>query len=288
MLLQNSDSIIMPRPQLPTAYAPSTQGRAGVQIQSPSFRITEAVYDPRTNFSVHAHEHPSITAVFDGGFVERFRRTSESCGARSILIKPAAELHSNVYGDSPTRCLLVAVTQPIGRLGQVFDRTTHLRGGASYSLFVALRREVEFADDLTPFAAEGLLLELLARVGRNAVTGGSAAPRWLRILRDTLRERCREPLAMSDVGAITGVHPTYAARMFRKHYGCTPIEFVRRCRIDWATTALLQTDATISSISAGAGFSDQSHFTRTFTRLVGRTPNSVRCDSHAENPSFTA
>ena len=269
-----------------TRFAPSTQGRAGAQIQSQSFRITEAAYDPRTRFSPHVHEHASITAVFDGGFVEHFRKTSESCGARSILIKPAAELHSNAYGDRATRCLLVAVTQPVGRLGRVFDRTLHLRGGAAYSLFVALRQEVELADDLTPFAAEGLLLELLARVGRNSAATTGAPPLWLKELRGTLRERCREPLAMSDVGAIAGVHPAYAARLFRRFYGCTPIEFVRRCRIDWAATALTESDATISSIAARAGFSDQSHFTRAFTRLTGRTPNKVRRE-FPESPAST-
>lgn len=258
------------------SYAPSTQGEVDSQVHAPHFRITEASYEARTSFRPHVHEHPSITAVLCGGFLECFTKTSESCSSRSILIKPAAQLHSNTYGDRPTKCLLVAVTQPIGDLGRVFDRTVHLRGGAPYSLLVALRDEMRRADDLTPFAAEGLILELLARVARDIKVPDGASPQWLRVLRGALRERCREPLSMSDVGAISGVHPAYAARLFRKYYGCTPIEYVRRCRIDWATAALTETTLPISAISVTAGFSDQSHFTRAFTRLTGRTPNSLR------------
>ncbi|HKR07661.1 MAG TPA: AraC family transcriptional regulator, partial [Gemmatimonadaceae bacterium] len=97
-----------------------------------------------------------------------------------------------------------------------------------------------------------------------------------RYLRETLRERCREPLAMNDIGLITGVHPVYAARIFRKFYGVAPIAYVRRCRIDWAISTLLETSLPISGIAIAAGFSDQSHFTRAFTRLTGRTPNTVR------------
>ncbi len=268
----------MSRQELVTSYAPSTQGRASVQIQTPSFRITEASYEPRTRFPTHAHEYASITAVFEGGFVEQFRRTSESCSVRSILIKPAAEAHANAYGERATRCLLVAVTHPIGSLGRIFDRTIHLRGGSSYSLLVALREEVRLADDLTRFAAEGLLLELLAKVARDKISDSGPPPRWIRMLKGELHDRCREPITLADVGAIAGVHPAYASRVFRRHYGCTPIEFVRRCRIDWATIALCETDQSISSISARAGFSDQSHFTRAFTRLTGRTPNSLRQD----------
>lgn len=261
-------------------YAPSTQGRAGIQIRTSSFKVTEASYEPGTRFPAHAHEHASITAVLAGGFVESSRKASEACGARSILIKPAAQIHSNSYGDRPTKCLLIAVTRSLGRLDRMFDRTTHLRGGLAYSTFVALREEVAISDDLTPFAAEGLLLELLARVSRDARIKDAGSPRWLRKLRGMLYERCREPLSMHDVGTIAGVHPAYATRMFRKQYGCTPIEFVRQCRIDWAATALTESTLPISVISVMAGFSDQSHFTRTFTRLSGRTPNSMRRESH--------
>lgn len=265
-----------------TAFAPSTQGRAELRIETPSFRITEASYEPKARFATHAHEHASITAVLEGGFVEQFRKSSASCSARNILIKPAAEAHSNTYGDHTTRCLLVAVTQPIGELGRVFDRTILLRGGRSYSLLTALREELRIADDLTRFAAEGLLLELLVRIGREALTGGGAAPGWVQRLKGVLRERCREPISLADVGAIAGVHPAYATRVFRMHYGCTPIAFVRSCRVDWATIALCETDLSISAISARAGFSDQSHFTRAFTRLMGRTPNSIR-KAHCED-----
>lgn len=260
----------------PVAYAPSTQGLASAQVRTSSFKVTEASYEPGTKFGAHAHEHASITAVLKGGFVERSGKASEECGARSILIKPAAQIHSNAYGDRPTKCLLVAVTRPMGRLDRVFDRTTHLRGGLAYSTFVALREEVSISDDLTPFAAEGLLLELLARVSRDARMSEAGSPRWLRKLRGALYERCREPLSMQDVGTIAGVHPAYATRIFRQRYGCTPVEFVRRCRIEWAATALTETSLPISVISVMAGFSDQSHFTRAFTRLSGRTPNSVR------------
>jgi AraC family transcriptional regulator len=278
----------MPQEKQSLNFAPSTQGRAELRIETPSFRITEASYEPKTRFPTHAHEHPSLTAVFEGGFVEQFRKNSESCSTRSILIKPAAEAHSNDYGDRATKCLLVGVTQPIGQLGRVFERTIHLRGGRSYSLLMALREELRLGDDLTSFAAEGLLLELLARIARESFSYGGSAPKWVRILKGVLRERCCKPISLADVGTIAGVHPAYATRMFRKHYGCTPIEFVRRCRIDWATNALCETELSISAISASAGFSDQSHFTRAFTRLTGRTPNSLRQAGSRNRGSISA
>ena len=257
-------------------YAPSTQGDLRAQLQTPSFRITEASYGARTKFPPHAHEYPSITAVFSGGFSERFRKESHSCTSQSVLLKPAAEIHSNTYGDAPTRCLLVAVTEPRGSLHRIFTRTIHHRGGVAYSLLLALKEELQAGDDVAPLAAEGLLLEFLARVERDGRQFNRSLPPWLSRLHDELRSRCREPLGMTHIAEITGVHPVYAARLFRHHYGCAPIEFVRRCRIDWATTTLLETSLSISEISIAAGFSDQSHFTRVFTKHTGRTPGAVR------------
>ena len=260
----------------PPRYAPATLGHQRAQLQTASFRITEAHYQPSARFAAHAHEYPSITAVIRGGFAEYFRGENETCVPQSVLIKPAAHIHSNIYGDRPTRCVLVAVTQPMGAAERIFERVTHLRGGVGYALLRALLSEIKTLDDLAPAAAEGLVLEFLARVGRDAPKASVTVPLWLESLRETLRERCREPLAMRDIAEITGVHPVYAARVFRRHYGLPPIAFVRRCRIDWATTTLLETSLPISAISLAAGFSDQSHFTRAFTRLTGRTPNAVR------------
>ena len=263
-------------PHLPPRYAPSTQGQLRTQLQTPSFRITEAHYLPNITFAAHAHEHRSITAVLDGGFAECFRGENQSCARQSVLIKPAAHVHSNIYGEMPTRCLLIAVTQPLGAADRIFDRVSHLKGGPPYALLLAVRQELETADDLAPAAAEGLLLELLVKVGRDTALVGRSAPLWVKSLRRTLRERCREQVTMNDVGVITGVHPVYAARVFKQCYGLAPIAFVRRCRIDWAISTLLETSIPISAIAIAAGFSDQSHFTRAFTRLTGRTPSSVR------------
>ncbi|HKR09714.1 MAG TPA: hypothetical protein VJS39_11025, partial [Gemmatimonadaceae bacterium] len=141
-------------PHPPAPYAPSTQGHLRAQLETTSFRITEAHYQPGVRFADHAHEHHSITAVLDGGFSECFRSENQSCARQSVLIKPAARVHSNVYGDTLTRCLLVAVTQPIGAADRIFDRVSHVKGGSAFALLLAVRQELATADDLASAAAE--------------------------------------------------------------------------------------------------------------------------------------
>ena len=258
-------------------YAPSSLGKVQTQLTIRGFRITQAEYSARTKLPPHAHRDASVTVVLNGGFSERFRRTNEVCEPRSILIKPPGAVHANVYGDAPTKCLLIAISEPPKSIGGLFEQTSRFVGGKVYSLALALGQELRSGDDLAEIAAEGLILEMLAASAREVLMAHEyRSPLWLRRLRDHLQENCLQKIGGDTIAEISGVHPVYAAKTFRRYYGCAPMDFVRRCRIDWAVDALLRTSLSIGEISQKAGFSDQSHFTRAFTRRVGRTPGVVR------------
>ncbi|MGH7573267.1 MAG: helix-turn-helix transcriptional regulator, partial [Gemmatimonadota bacterium] len=89
-------------------------------------------------------------------------------------------------------------------------------------------------------------------------------------------DRFTEPLRIGDVAGEVGVHPSSLARAFQQHYSCTPGEFVRRLRVDLAARRLTQPTASLASIARETGFSDQSHFSRTFKDATGMTPGAFR------------
>ena len=64
----------------------------------------------------------------------------------------------------------------------------------------------------------------------------------------------------------------YFIHAFRETTGMTPYRWLLRERINRARTLLLETDASLSEVAISCGFSDQSHFTRVFTNVVGTTP----------------
>ena len=99
-----------------------------------------------------------------------------------------------------------------------------------------------------------------ARVARGEAAGAS----WVFVARDLLRDRFSLSLTRSDIAAAVGVHPVQLARQFRRTFRCSAGEYVRRVRIDVACE-LLRTSKPLSDIALGAGFSDQSHFSRVFT-----------------------
>jgi AraC family transcriptional regulator len=59
-------------------------------------------------------------------------------------------------------------------------------------------------------------------------------------------------------------------------FGVSPRVYVLRRRIEVAQGLMLTTSEPLSSIAVRCGMCDQPHFTRTFHRIVGETPNTWR------------
>ena len=73
-----------------------------------------------------------------------------------------------------------------------------------------------------------------------------------------------------------GLSPGSFHRQFRDTYLCTPHTYVRQLRVRMSCHALVFSRRPIAAVAAECGFSDQSHFTKEFRRIMGETPRSYR------------
>ena len=142
-----------------------------------------------------------------------------------------------------------------------------------------LYNESHYADDATPLAIEGLVLELFASLWRSqAQLKSHIPPRWLGQAEEFLRAHFSEQLNLVTVSEAVGVHPVHLARQFRKHYACTAGDYVRRLRVEYACREIGRSGSSLAEIASAAGFSDQSHFSKVFKRLTGMTPAEYRAN----------
>jgi AraC family transcriptional regulator len=121
-----------------------------------------------------------------------------------------------------------------------------------------------------------LCAELLAEVARRAAALPSSPPRWLRRVRELLRDRCDEELSIAALADEAGVHAIYLARCFRRFFGCAPGDYLRLCRLERARSLLADTRCTLAEIAQRTGFVDQSHLGKAFKRSFGVTPGAYR------------
>jgi AraC family transcriptional regulator len=153
---------------------------------------------------------------------------------------------------------------------------THLQSPAIRQLGHRLAHELRSPDDLTPLEAQALALEMLAAAGRLGQHRSSGVPTWLHRVDVLLHDRFREPLYLEDLAAEAGVHPAHLARVFRRHRGMSPGQYLRRLRLEWAAERLVATAEPVSRIALQAGYADQAHFTRAFSRHWGTPPGRYR------------
>jgi len=84
------------------------------------------------------------------------------------------------------------------------------------------------------------------------------------------------PLSVADLAQVVCLTPHEFPRAFRTAMGITPYQYVLKERIKWAQYMLRTTDLSLAEIAFSAGFSSQSHFTRTFGKQKSMTPQNYR------------
>lgn len=72
------------------------------------------------------------------------------------------------------------------------------------------------------------------------------------------------------------VNPSYLSTLFKKETGQTLTEFVNRKRIEHAILLLNSTDMQIQVVAQYCGIPDVNYFTKTFKKIVGKTPKEYR------------
>lgn len=252
--------------------------RIGQELLGP-FRFTETVYPAGTRLPWHQHEKNYLTLVVSGGYHERLQDTSRECPPRSIVAHPAGESHSDTFRDRSARCVNLEMDHGVSaRLRQFdasFDEPAMLAG--SLAVFIQRRflAELKSSDDLSPMIIEGLLLEMYGQMARRRKLAGKHSPRFVDQARLLIEQRFLEPISLHDVALEIDMHPSHLARAFRTSFGMTVGEMVRRLRINEAVR-LIEAGTALSIVAGETGFSDQSHFTRTFARMTGTTPGRFR------------
>ena len=144
-------------------------------------------------------------------------------------------------------------------------------------LFQALERnknDGSFGSDVRQTVA---LLNLLIRLAPilNAATAGESIQNkdFLRVspILDYIRDNLDQPLALDQIAGQFYISKHYLCRVFKAATGFSVMEYIIYSRVLRARQ-LLQEGHSVQEAGELSGFSDNSHFIRTFGHLTGLTP----------------
>jgi AraC family transcriptional regulator len=267
----------MPKKLEPGSYYGTTERRYDLG----GLMLAETVYPAGLVIPPHEHANAFFCLLLEGCCSQSWYPQTWKDKPLTLTMFPAGLAHANRWHNSGGRVLHVEFARPwLERLRgrtAVLDCPADYEGGAQVWLARRLVEECRRQDDVSPLAVEGLVLELLAECSRSQIESTHLhPPRWLNRVDELLRDRFAENLSLGEVAAEVGISADHLARSFRRCHGCTVGEYVRRLRVEFACRRLAASELPLVEIALDAGFTDQSHFTKTFKRLMGVTPAAFR------------
>jgi AraC family L-rhamnose operon transcriptional activator RhaR len=146
-------------------------------------------------------------------------------------------------------------------------------------LLAALTHESQRSDVASGLMAESLLVQLVVTLWRErfAIDGEGLSPqgRLSQVLK-YLRCNCTQPIDLDEVARRYGYSARNLRRVFREATATTPHDYLVKLRLCRAIRALRSSDASITDVALGSGFSDGNYFSYAFRKLTGMSPSRYR------------
>jgi AraC-like DNA-binding protein len=247
--------------------------------------VHHATYITHT-FARHAHEYYVIGLIEAGVQSFAYRGTRQVTPAGDVFVIHPGEAHTGeaVSPGGYTYCTLYPPVALIQRAwsdiagrepGVPFFPTPVIHDGevarCLHDLHLAL------ISDAPPLEREARFLQvcalLITRYAeiRPSERGMGQERSAVQQVRHYLDEHFAQQVSLTELARLVGLSPYYVHRVFEREVGLPPHAYLESVRIREAQRLLDQGEP-IAQVAAELGFSDQSHLTRRFTRVLGITP----------------
>ncbi|MEP6634024.1 MAG: MEDS domain-containing protein [Luteimonas sp.] len=114
------------------------------------------------------------------------------------------------------------------------------------------------------------------RVRRSGAPAGGLAPWQMRRIKVLLAANIEASMSVSRLAKECELSPRHFTRAFHHSTGLPPHRWILKRRMEMAKQLLRDPARSLLDVALACGFTDQSHFTRTFTARVGCSPSAWR------------
>ena len=146
-------------------------------------------------------------------------------------------------------------------------------------LITAMAQDCAERSPAGPLVVDALVTALVHRLAATtppAPARNRVSPARVQRALEFIEAELHRPIGLDELAAQAGVGLRQLCAAFRDVVGTSPHQHLLQRRVERAK-ALLRDDAlALSEIAAAVGFSDQSQFTRNFSRIAGMSPGRYR------------
>lgn len=235
--------------------------------------VVETEYQQKVYEGWHSHQNAHITLFLKGGTTEKRKSYNKTVGAGSLLFYHSDELHLNHDTLFPSRNINIEIEENLLKELELSESTIEKSiQNTVQTKFLILKifKETITADTFSEDTI-GMLFSQLSNAYSH-LDKLEKSPSWVKCLQELLNDRWNENLNLQDLSKVLNLNPITISKHFPKYFGCTLGEYMRRIKIDRSFSLIKADDSSLTEIGLQCGFSDQSHFTRTFKDQTGFLP----------------
>jgi AraC-like DNA-binding protein len=256
---------------------------AGVELLNASY-VTQT-------FAKHSHDGYAVGVVESGALGFAYRGETLIAAPGSVNLVIPGEPHtgfSAAEGGWKYRMFYLDAALMKRVASQVTDRrqaTPFFRQGVIHDETLAktlgkLHRTME-DDSCDLLEKESRLLMTLAQwICRHAqdppaVRSIRGEHQSVRLARDFIESHFQDAVSLQEIASISCLSPFHLIRVFQRETGLSPHAYLTQVRVERARALILRRE-NLAYVAAETGFTDQSHLTRHFKRILGITPGQYR------------
>ncbi len=248
--------------------------RKTIQLPGVTLSIVDLAHE-RNRVGWHTHENPHFTFILQGDVIEGTKTDVHECSAGDLLFHGRFEPHYNDKLEGDHRCLHLDFAQEhLDRLdAAVPPGIANIRDASIKLLCHKMFQEAMTADDLSEASIHTLSLDIL---GRLFFKTSKSRPPWVTKLEEILRSDYSEKFSLDALSHELSIHPVHLSRSVSRYFHCTLGDYVRNVRVERSLAFMPHKNLSLTEISSRCGFADQSHFVRSFKRIMGVSPSAYR------------
>ena len=223
--------------------------------------------------TMHCHENSHISFVLSGGNLEKRRNTEVERTSGKITFYHSGEYHQSTCLKNYSRHINLELQPQFLNENGINESLLNLAvANSPDAKFLLLKtyKELNSDDKWSSVSIKLILFELINHYSYLQYNRRNHF--WIDKVDEILHDNIHEQLSLNYLSNILDMHPVTISKQFHKYFSCTLGEYVRKLRIEKALNLIKTSQYTLTEIAYECGFSDQSHFTRTFKALTGLLP----------------
>jgi len=227
----------------------------------------------------HFHENPYFMYVIQGDLYDINKKRKTTCPSGSLVFHNWQEPHQNTRESEFARGFHIEFERPWfdqKKWGvDLWEGSQLLENPELHHTLAKLYFEFKCQDAFSDLSIELLLMNLCEKIESKRPVSSLKEPSWIVPLKELLHDD-HTTLSLQYLSEKLGVHPVHLSRTIPKYFSTTLGDYLRKQKIKQALSYLMNSNFSLTEISYICGFSDQSHFTRTFKLYFGVTPKAFR------------